>query len=159
MVSEAEVLTAFLLERLDFDELFPEGKFSKNFNNAPDEMVQEFHKTLKRRYLRRLDRVNAVVQQISNDEAKRIKISEEELAKNKTAKADTDDIVVRLDDVSKLLDKEIESLEQEVSKEQRSLEDLLAELENVAIPKTESIDKESLSRLIELLEKFESLQE
>jgi hypothetical protein len=158
MVSESEILTSFLLERSDFTK---ELKDLKSFfpKDAPEPLIRKVQSILVRRYQRRLESVNTVIQTLGEQEKRNSKLNEGDLEKDISKRGDVGAIVKKLDDLATVLDSEIEQLETKVREEQKSFEATIDDLKDIIVPPDDDDDDdEHIQVILQLLDIFDTLE-
>jgi vacuolar-type H+-ATPase subunit I/STV1 len=156
MVSESEILTSFLLERSDFTK---ELKDLKSFfpKDTPEPLIRKVQSILVRRYQRRLDSVNTMIQTLGEQEKRNAKLNEGDLERDISKRGDIGAIVKKLDDLGTVLDSEIEQLETKVREEQESFKATIDDLKDIIIPPDDD-DDEHIQVILQLLDIFDTLQ-
>lgn len=160
MVSEAEILTSFLLERITFDQVFTLEKLERLFpSDVSDAAIEETFRLLSRRFQKRLDSVNKVIQAVGTEEGRSENSEKDTLREDRATNVPLTDLLSKMDAISSLLSKETDILETQVQQEQDNLENLIGDLKDVVLPRSEESQKETISDVIELLAAMESLQQ
>lgn len=155
MVSEAEILTLFLLERVDLTTCFSLEKLRKHFpKDTPQDLLGDVHSLLAKRFTKRLDTVNSVIHSVSEHESEGLTILQRQ---DQAILTEFPQLLNKMETICSLLDSEITDLEENVGENEQLLQSAIDQLKDVVIPTVEVMNDKAISTVLELMETLQTL--